>query len=406
MSTLVEIKLLADQTEGTQATIAQWLKKPGDQVIKNEPIVELETDKVMMEVTATESGILNEILLQEGETVEAEQIMGTIRADSESMVMNSSHNAVDSCLTPKKENRKVLEKPTAGVFIPPSIAVISPAVRRLSRQHDIPLENISGSGKNGRITTRDINSYLKNHSEGQPVSGNLSHNSELLPHSTMRKRIAEHMHHSLSEAPHVTAVFEMDLSRIITHRKQHKSAYLDKNVNLTYTAYFIAASVAAIKAEPKINSRFHAHGLEIFKNINIGIGTALGDAGLIVPVIKHCEQLNLFSIAKQLTETTQKARENKLSQQDVQNGTFTISNHGVSGSLVATPIIINQPQSAILGIGKMEKRVVVREVNGSDAMLIKPMCYVSLTIDHRALDAFQTNRFLTEFVNVIENWNT
>ncbi|MCF6289212.1 MAG: 2-oxo acid dehydrogenase subunit E2, partial [Proteobacteria bacterium] len=159
-----------------------------------------------------------------------------------------------------------------------------------------------------------------------------------------------------------------------------------------------------IKQVPLINSQLHADTIEVFNHINIGIGTSLNDAGLIVPVLKNCETQDLFAIASGLTKMTNKARMNKLKPNDVQGGTFTISNHGVGGSLIATPIIINQPQSAILGIGKMEKRVVVQEIAGADAMMIKPMCYVTLTIDHRVLDAHQCNQFLNAFVQTLENW--
>jgi 2-oxoglutarate dehydrogenase E2 component (dihydrolipoamide succinyltransferase) len=159
-----------------------------------------------------------------------------------------------------------------------------------------------------------------------------------------------------------------------------------------------------MKVAPTVNSRWHEEHLEVFSSMNIGIGTALGDQGLIVPVIHEAQSLSLLGIAQRLQEMTQRARANALKPEDVRGGTFTISNHGVSGSLVATPIIINQPQSAILGIGKLEKRVVVREVGGSDAMLIRPMCYVSLTIDHRVIDGAQTNAWLTRFVEVLENW--
>ena len=155
---------------------------------------------------------------------------------------------------------------------------------------------------------------------------------------------------------------------------------------------------------PVINSRFYDDYLEVFEDINIGVGTALGDDGLIVPVVKQVQEKNLFEIATALQQQTDKARQGKLVAADMRDGTFTISNHGVSGSLFATPIIINQPQVAILGIGKLEKRVVVEDVNGEDTMVIRPKCYVSLSIDHRALDAHQTNLFLSHFVDVIENW--
>ena len=159
-----------------------------------------------------------------------------------------------------------------------------------------------------------------------------------------------------------------------------------------------------MKAAPAINSRWHDDRLEIFDDVNIGVGTALGDKGLIVPVIQRAQTLSLKDIAPRLDDLTERARTDKLSRADVQGGTFTISNHGVSGSLFATPIIINQPQSAILGVGKLEKRVVVREVGGVDAIQIRPMAYVSLTIDHRVVDGHQTNAWLTRFVELLESW--
>ena len=221
----------------------------------------------------------------------------------------------------------------------------------------------------------------------------------------MRKSIAEHMVESLLHtAPHVTSVFNLDLSAIINHRKKHKQDFKQQAANLTFTAYFIAACVQAIKQVPLVNSQLHENDIKVFNYMNIGVGTALEDKGLIVPVLKNCENKDLFAIAHSLTDLTERARNNKLKPNDVQGGTFTISNHGVSGSLMATPIIINQPQSAILGIGAMEKRVVVKEFEGQDMMVIKPMCYVTLTIDHRVLDAHQCNQFLNVLVETLENW--
>lgn len=188
------------------------------------------------------------------------------------------------------------------------------------------------------------------------------------------------------------------------HRKWHKKEFAELDVKLTFTAYFLAAMAKAVQVVPQVNARFHEDALEIFKDVNIGVGTALGDAGLVVPVVQQVNEMNLFEIAKALTAQTAKARDGKLTPADMKNGTITISNHGVSGSLFAAPIIINQPEVAIMGIGKLEKRVVVEEVNGADTMVIRPMCYVSLSIDHRALDAHQTNMFLAEFVRVIETW--
>jgi 2-oxoglutarate dehydrogenase E2 component (dihydrolipoamide succinyltransferase) len=228
--------------------------------------------------------------------------------------------------------------------------------------------------------------------------------SKRIPHTTMRRRIAEHMSHSLQVAPHVTAVFECDFTAISAHRKANKDAFAKSGANLTFTTYFVAAIVEAMREVPTVNSRWYDDAIEVFGDVNVGIGTDLGDKGLIVPVLHKSNELSLLGIATRLTELVDKARRGKLAPADVQNGTFSISNHGVSGSLVAAPIIINQPQSAILGVGKLEKRVVVREVGGVDSIQIRPMAYVSLSIDHRVLDGNQTNAWLSKFVSVLEGW--
>ena len=205
-------------------------------------------------------------------------------------------------------------------------------------------------------------------------------------------------------ATRVRRLHSEDFSAIIAHRNKHKDAYSKAGAPLTFSAYIIRAAAEAMKASPNVNARWHDDFLEVFEDANIGMGVALGEKGLIVPVIKRAQALTLKETAAQLGDVTERARKNQLKPADVQGGTFTISNHGVSGSLVATPIIINQPQSAILGVGKLEKRVVVRSIDGADAMVIKPMAYVSLTIDHRVLDGHQTNAWLTRFVEVLETW--
>jgi 2-oxoglutarate dehydrogenase E2 component (dihydrolipoamide succinyltransferase) len=218
----------------------------------------------------------------------------------------------------------------------------------------------------------------------------------------MRRTIAQHMVNSMSVAPHVTSVFDADLSAIAAHREANKADFKSRGANLTYTAYFVAAAVEGLKAVPEANSRWHDDRLEIFEDINIGVATALPKGGLIVPVIRKAQDMDLFAIAERLGDLTERARNAALDPKDVQAGTFTISNHGVSGSLVAAPIVINQPQVAILGVGKLERRVIVEDVNGKEEMVVKPMCYVTLTIDHRVLDGFQANQFLTRFVEALE----
>jgi 2-oxoglutarate dehydrogenase E2 component (dihydrolipoamide succinyltransferase) len=274
-------------------------------------------------------------------------------------------------------------------------------------QHDIDPARIEGTGRGGRITRADVDRAVEaaTRVEGVlPAAGSGEITSHFVPHDRMRLAIAENMQRSLSEAPHVTAVFEADFSAIIAHREAHKAAFAKKGVKLTYTAYLVAAAAEAMKVAPAINSRWHADKLELYDDINIGVGTALGTKGLIVPVLRQVQRLSLKGIAAGLDELVEKARREKLTSAEVKGGTFTISNHGVSGSLFAAPIIINRPQSAILGVGKLEKRVVVREVAGADAIQIRPMAYVSLTIDHRVVDGHQTNAWLTRFVELIESW--
>jgi 2-oxoglutarate dehydrogenase E2 component (dihydrolipoamide succinyltransferase) len=291
-------------------------------------------------------------------------------------------------------------------------------VKRAVLQHDLNPEHIEGTGRGGRITRADVDRAVEEATRvSKPVEGVIPAAtpstslgaggdipSHFIPHDRMRLAIAGNMQRSVSEAPHVTAVFEADFSAIVAHREAHKAAYAKKGVKLTYTAYLVAAAAEAMKVAPAINSRWHADKLELYDDINIGVGTALGTKGLIVPVLRKVQQLSLKGIAAGLDALIEKARQEKLTSADIKGGTFTLSNHGVSGSLFAAPIIINQPQSAILGVGKLEKRVVVREIGGQDAIQIRPMAYVSLTIDHRVVDGHQTNAWLTRFVEVLEGW--
>jgi 2-oxoglutarate dehydrogenase E2 component (dihydrolipoamide succinyltransferase) len=202
-------------------------------------------------------------------------------------------------------------------------------------------------------------------------------------------------------APHVTTVFEADMSAIMRHRQASKAAFEAEGARLTFTAYFVRATVEAIRAVPEANSRWHEDGLEVWEDLNIGIATALGPGGLIVPVLRQAQDLDLLGTAKGIQVLTERARDGALEPRDVQKGTFTISNHGVSGSLLAAPIVINQPQSAILGIGKVQPRPVAVE----NQVQIRPMVYVTLTIDHRVLDGFSANAFLSRWVETIERWS-
>jgi 2-oxoglutarate dehydrogenase E2 component (dihydrolipoamide succinyltransferase) len=226
----------------------------------------------------------------------------------------------------------------------------------------------------------------------------------LVPHTAIRRRVADHMVRSLAEAPHITTLFEADLTRVLKHRAAHAKNFESRGARLTLTAYFISVCVHALRAHPEVNATFRQDAMELHSDINIGIGTALGDNGLIVPVIHRAQSLSFFDIAQRLTRSVEAARAGKLTPQDVRGGTFTISNHGVGGSLLAAPIVINQPQVAILGAGKVQRRVCVVESDGNESIAVRSMCYLTLTIDHRALDAFQANAFLGHIVATLEHW--
>jgi 2-oxoglutarate dehydrogenase E2 component (dihydrolipoamide succinyltransferase) len=209
---------------------------------------------------------------------------------------------------------------------------------------------------------------------------------------------------SLTDAPHVTTLFEADLTQVLKHRAMHAPKYESRGARLTLTAYFIRACAEGLRAHPQVNATFLEDALEVHSDINIGVGTALGDEGLIVPVIHGAQNLSLFETAQHLNRLVDAARAGRLSPADVRGGTFTISNHGVGGSLLAAPIVINQPQVAILGVGKVERRVCVVQAGDEESIAVRSMCYITLTIDHRALDAFQANSFLKSVVTALEQW--
>jgi 2-oxoglutarate dehydrogenase E2 component (dihydrolipoamide succinyltransferase) len=402
------------EQEGTKAVVRTWLKQVGDRVEVNDPLVELETDKVAMEVPAPSAGVLREILLDTGADAVPGAVLGRIAvtidvAGAEAEEPAHVEQRRDTLSSEAEARNRVGANRARGMD--PELR-LSPAVKRACLQHNIDPTNIAGTGRDGRVTRADIDQAVEQARRAPAAKAapppappsDTSVRSHAIPHDRMRLKIAENMLNSVTVAPHVTAMFEADFSAIIAHRERHKAAWAEKGVKLTYSAYIVAAAAEAMKVAPAINSRWHEDRLEIFDDINIGVGTALGEKGLIVPVLRNVETLSLKGIAAGLEDLIDRARAEKLTGRDVSGGTFTISNHGVSGSLFATPIIIAQPQSAILGVGKLEKRVVVREVGGQDAILIRPMAYVSLTIDHRVVDGHQTNAWLSRFVDVLETW--
>jgi 2-oxoglutarate dehydrogenase E2 component (dihydrolipoamide succinyltransferase) len=402
---LIEVRV-PDEQEGTKAVVRAWLRQVGDLVFENEPLVEIETDKVTQEVPAPASGVLAEIVLD----TDAEAVPGALlaRIESEGEIVSSTPAKTGAQEAKPSSPTVAQAAPTgaSGPARPPgnSETRLSPSVRRALQQHGIDPSRIQGTGRDGRITREDVDRCVAEAttvSVGEPSTAQpRQFSAQDIPHDRMRVAIAENMARAVAEQPHVTAVFEADFTAIAAH----KAAMAANRLKLSYTAYIVKAAAEAMAVAPAINGRWEKDRVAISPTIDIGVGTALGEKGLVVPVVKDAGSLTLEQIGTKLDDLTRRARDGKLERSEVSGGSFTISNHGVSGSLLAAPIILHQGQAAILGIGKLEKRVVVREIRGQDAILVRPMAYVTLTIDHRVVDGHQTNAWLTRFVDILENW--
>jgi 2-oxoglutarate dehydrogenase E2 component (dihydrolipoamide succinyltransferase) len=396
---MIEVRV-PDEQEGTKAVVRAWLKQIGDAVAENDPLVELETDKVTQEVPAPAAGVLAEIVLD----TDAEAVPGALLARIETEGSPAKAGAQEA--KPSHDVRSPAPSGPPGPRPAPGNGEtrLSPSVRRACLQHGIDPTRIQGTGRNGRVTREDVDRAVASAtvvSAGQPTTAQPRiFSAQDIPHDRMRLTIAENMVRAVSEAPHVTALFEADFSAVAAH----KAALAARGVKLSYTAYIVKAAAEAMAAAPAINGRWEKDRIAISPTIDIGVGTALGEKGLVVPVVKDAGSFDLQQIGAKLDDLTRRAREGKLERSDVSGGSFTISNHGVSGSLLAAPIILHQGQAAILGVGKLEKRVVVREIGGQDAILVRPMAYVTLTIDHRVVDGHQTNAWLSRFVEILEKW--
>jgi 2-oxoglutarate dehydrogenase E2 component (dihydrolipoamide succinyltransferase) len=405
MSTLDIRAPAEEQTEGTRSQLLRWLKQPGDRVVENEPLIELETDKVTVEVAAPGSGVLREIVKREQDEVTPGELLGRIELGASEATARAGTRP-----TPAAAARRASAESAVGAAAPAGGAgrggaQLSPAVRRLLAEHGLAAADVQGSGREGRLTVEDV---LRAAAAGPTATGAEASGtpqmpaavSRHVPHTAVRRRIAGHMVESLLRtAPHVTTVFDADLTAVLADRARRREEFARRGAPLTLTAYFVAAAVDAIRAVPEANSRWTEAALEIYADIHLGIATAVEGTGLVVPVLRDAGARDLFGIAQGLEDLVTRARAGKLTPADVRGGTFTISNHGVSGSLIAAPIIINQPQSAILGIGRLEKRPVVVEEGDEERIVAQPRCYVTLTLDHRVMDGHQANRFMQTFVD-------
>jgi 2-oxoglutarate dehydrogenase E2 component (dihydrolipoamide succinyltransferase) len=421
-----------------EGTVAKWLKSIGDEVDNDENILEISTDKIDVEVPSPQKGFLRKILVDEGETVEVgtpiaiisdtadEKVEGVEdapapeKAEAEDKPAEKSEPAET-----KKEEKK--ERPiTAGEERGKGDKrkFYTPVVLRMAAEHDLDLDQIEGTGLGGRVTKKDVQKYLD---EGKPVSKPVKEkkeetkapsapafkpvsydhgeNVEIIEMNNVRKKTAEHMVRSKHTSPHVHSTQEVDMTRIVKWRDSVKKKFKEENgYSLSYMAIVSKVVCDVMKDFPLINSSVDGDKIVVKKNINIGMAVALPDETLIVPVIKNADHLNVKGLSAAITDIAYRARNKKLTVDDIQGGTFSITNYGVFGTVIGTPII-SQPQVAILGTGDMKKRPVVVETDDGDTIAIRTVMNMTLGYDHRIIDGGYGGKFLAKVVEGLENFN-
>ncbi|GAB4542003.1 MAG: 2-oxo acid dehydrogenase subunit E2 [Anaerolineales bacterium] len=388
-----------------EVTVTKWLKQVGDSINELEPLLEVNTDKVDTEIPAPASGTILQIVAQEGQAAKVGELLAVIGKAGESV---SSEPVISKPASGEAATFQPANLQPANLQPATDLGFISPVVAKIAAEHGVNLSQVRGTGLNGRITKNDVLSYVQGKNSQpatfqpatlQPANPQPAAGDVLVKHTSIRKSIAAHMVESKHTSPHVLTVMEADMSKVIKHRAAHKAAFEKDGVNLTFTAYFMMALVAALKAYPMVNSSWSDEGVVQHRAVNLGMATSLGEDGLIVPVIKGAENLSLLAMARTINDLANRARARKLQPDEVKGGTFTLTNHGISGSLFAFPVI-NQPQCGILGVGAMQKRVIVID----DAIAIRPMVYLSFVFDHRILDGASADWFLMKFKETLENW--
>lgn len=423
-----------------EATILKWLKKPGDSVSQDDTILEIATDKVDSEVPSPVNGIITEILFPENAVVAINTIIAIIETDSASAVVSASPSVAQTVETPKVEVEKIPYVPEAKVNVETTIAseikstenrFYSPLVKNIAKEENISLtelESINGSGAEGRVTKQDVLSYIETRKTGRAAKQDLfveggesrnaatpvktstpaftfsGGNNEIIEMDRMRKLIADHMVMSKQTSPHVTSFVESDVTNIVKWREKYKDAFQKKfGEKLTFTPIFIEAVVKAIKDYPLVNVSVDGTKIIVKKDINIGMAAALPSGNLIVPVIKNADHLNLAGLSKSVNDLANRARQNKLKPEEIQNGSFTITNVGTFGNLMGTPII-NQPQVAILATGVIVKKPAVLETEHGDVIAIRHMMFLSLSYDHRVVDGGLGGAFLKKISDYLEDF--
>jgi len=431
-----------------EGTITKWLKQPGEKVQRDEPLFEISTDKVDAEIPAPASGTLQDIKVQAGATVQVNTVVGTIAGEGEAAAAPSapapaapaggdgSRPAQAEVAQPAK-----VEAPKASAPVEETAEAgeqgrvrSSPLVRKIAKDNNVDLAKVTGTGLGGRITKEDIESFVAKHGAGaaQPAAAKTAASAaqsepaqapsvppvttplspvggvtpgQVVPMSVMRKKIAEHMVASKRTSAHVHGVFEVDMTRVVKLREKMKAKFEQATGNkLTYTPFFARAVVHGIRKWPIINSSVEGENIHYHASINLGIAVAL-DWGLIVPVVKNAEERSFVGLQRAISDLGERARAKKLKPEEVQGGTFTITNPGIFGAKFGMPII-SQPQVAILGVGGITKKpVVVTDKDGNDSIAIRSMMHLSIGYDHRIIDGAVADQFMVEVKKFLENWN-
>src|SRR2546422_701418 len=420
-----------------EGTLSKWLKKLGDEVKRDEPLFEISTDKVDAEIPAPSAGVLAEIKVQEGQTVPVQTLVAVIETEKGAAKPSTPARTAAPAAPPKPAPAPaapspILPPPSPSSPVPPKgdggvetaeerlRRRSTPLVRKIAAEHQVDISTIPGTGFAGRVTKQDILGFIERGALAPTAPGSrppapappgpVHHpvvepwlGDRVEPFSKIRKITADHMIMSRRTSAHVTSFFEVDYSRVAELRRKHKAAYAERGVNLTYLAFIAKTCAENLRKHPVVNAAVSADNIIYRRDVNIGIAVAL-DWGLIVPVVKRADELSLGGLARAINDLGERARTKKLLPDEIQRGTFTITNPGVFGSYAGAPII-NQPQVAILGVGAIEKRPkVVTLPDGSDGLAVRTLGMVSMSYDHRVVDGADADRFLADVKAMLQGF--